>query len=52
MREATLKKKFVSCVAGDPNHGHSGGRKFFFFLFFFFLFFGKKITKIVGGKKN
>ena len=31
---ATLKKKLVSCVAGGPNHGHSGGRKFFFSRFF------------------
>ena len=34
--KATLKQKFVSCVASGPNHGHSGGCKFFFFPFFFF----------------
>ena len=34
---ATLQKKFVSCLAGGPNHGHSGGRKFPFFCFSFFV---------------
>ena len=35
--QATLKTKFVSCVAGGPNHSHLAGRKFFFCLFSFFL---------------
>ena len=46
LNKATLKKKFVSCVAGGPNHGRSGGRKFFFSI----IFFCKKITNNFGGR--
>ena len=32
--EATLQKKFVSCLPGGHNRGQSGGRKFFLIDFF------------------
>ena len=47
---ATLKKKFVSCVAGGLNYGHSGGRKFFFFPFFFFSV--RKLLKCLEKQKK
>ena len=45
-----LLTKIVSCVAGGPNYGHSGGRKSFFCIFVFFVCFLKKITKTFGQK--
>ena len=42
--KATLKKKFVSCVAGDRNYGQPGGREMLL-VYFRCFFFGKKMMK-------
>ena len=47
--QATLKKKFVSCPAGGPNHGYSGGRKHFLFSFLFFFLARKLLIFFFGG---